>query len=66
MACLRLLIRDDDLRNAMGRQGRAYIRANYRWDIVLGKYDRLIASLPTSRPGGRHPRSGRRRGQKTA
>ncbi len=65
-ACLRLLIGDDDLRNAMGHQGRAYIRANYRWDIVLGKYDRLIASLPTSRPAGRHPRSGRRRGQRTA
>ena len=65
-ACLRLLIRDDDLRTAMGRQGRAYIRANYRWEIVLGKYDRLIASLPTSRPAGRPRRAGRRRGQKTA
>ncbi len=64
-ACLRLLIRDDDLRTAMGHQGRAYIRANYRWDIVLGKYDRLIASLPTSRPPGRQHGGGRRRGQKT-
>ena len=63
-ACLRLLIRDDDLRTAMGHQGRAYIRANYRWDIVLGKYDRLIASLPTSRPPGRQHGGGRRRGQK--
>ena len=65
-ACLRMLIRDDDLRTAMGHQGRAYIRANYRWEIVLGKYDRLIASLPTSRPAGRPRRAGRRRGQKTA
>ena len=63
-ACLRLLIRDDDLRTAMGHQGRAYIRANYRWEIVLGKYDRLIASLPTSRPAGRLRGGGRRR-QKT-
>ena len=77
-ACLRLLIRDDGLRTAMGRQGRAYIRANYRWEIVLGKYDRLIASLPRSRPAGRSRptgrsrpagrprRAGRRGGQKTA
>ncbi len=61
-ACLRLLVRDDDLRAAMGRQGRAYIRANYRWEVVLGKYDRLIAGLPSSRPAGRPPRAGRRRG----
>ena len=61
-ACLRLLVRDDDLRAALGRQGRAYIRANYRWDVVLGKYDRLIAGLPSSRPPGRPPRGGRRRG----
>lgn len=61
-ACLRLLVRDDDLRTAMGRQGRAYVRANYRWEVVLGKYDRLIAGLPSSRPPGRSPRAGRRRG----
>ena len=64
-ACLRLLVDDDGLRNAMGRQGRAYIRANYRWEVVLGKYDRLIAALPSSRPAGRSQRPGRRRGQKT-
>ena len=61
-ACLRLLVRDDDLRAALGRQGRAYVRANYRWEVVLGKYDRLIAGLPSSRPPGRPPRAGRRRG----
>ena len=61
-ACLRLLVRDDDLRTAMGRQGRAYVRANYRWEVVLGKYDRLIAGLPSSRPSGRSQRTGRRRG----
>ena len=64
-ACLRLLVRDDDLRTAMGHQGRAYVRANYRWEVVLGKYDRLIAGLPTSRPSGRSPRGGRRRGPRT-
>ena len=64
-ACLRLLVGDDDLRAAMGRQGRAYVRANYRWDVVLGKYDRLIAALPSSRPSGRAARGARRRGART-
>ena len=63
-ACLRLLVRDDRLRAALGRQGRAYVRAHYRWDVVLDKYDRLIAGLPASRPAGRPRRAGRR--QKTA
>ena len=68
LACLRLLIRDDDLRARMGRQGRAYVRTNYRWDVVLDKYDRLIAGLAASRPSrpaGRPRRAGgRRRPQK--
>jgi glycosyltransferase involved in cell wall biosynthesis len=42
---LKLLLADDRLRAAMGRNGRAYIKQNYRWDIIMGKYDRLIAKL---------------------
>jgi glycosyltransferase involved in cell wall biosynthesis len=42
---LKLLLADDRLRAAMGRNGRAYVKQNYRWDIVMGKYDRLIAKL---------------------
>jgi glycosyltransferase involved in cell wall biosynthesis len=42
---LKLLLADDRLRAAMGRNGRSYIKQNYRWDIVMGKYDRLIAKL---------------------
>jgi glycosyltransferase involved in cell wall biosynthesis len=42
---LKRLIADDRLRAAMGRNGREYIRRNYRWDIILGKYDRLIAGI---------------------
>ena len=36
----------------MGRQGRAYFERNYAWDVVMEKYDRLLASLagPSSRP----------------
>jgi glycosyltransferase involved in cell wall biosynthesis len=42
---LALLIRDDRLRRAMGRNGREYVRRNYRWDIVLGKYEKLFTAL---------------------
>ena len=42
---LTLLIADDRLRAAMGRSGREYVRRHYRWDVVLGKLDRLIARV---------------------
>jgi glycosyltransferase involved in cell wall biosynthesis len=47
--CLKLLIGDHHLRAAMGRNGRAYVRKNYRWDVILGKYDRMFARLKGSR-----------------
>ena len=43
--CLRLLLTDERLRAAMGRSGRDYVRRNYRWDVVLGKLDRMIARV---------------------
>ena len=42
---LKLLVADERLRAAMGRAGREYVRRNYRWDVVLGKLDRLIARV---------------------
>ena len=61
--CLRMLVHDAPLRAAMGRQGRDYVRTNYRWDAIIGKYDRLIAGLqsspPTSRGRRGRPRGGR-------
>ncbi len=42
---LKLLLADDRLRAAMGRNGRNYIKQNYRWDVILSKYDRLISRL---------------------
>jgi glycosyltransferase involved in cell wall biosynthesis len=47
--CLTLLIRDTRLRTALGRNGREYIRRNYRWDIVLGKYERIFAKVRNAR-----------------
>ena len=42
---LSLLMADARLRDAMGRNGRAYVQEHYRWDVILGKYDRLIGGL---------------------
>ena len=45
VACLKLLAADAGLREAMGRNGRGYVRRNYRWDVILGKYERMFARL---------------------
>ncbi len=42
---LSLLMADETLRAAMGRNGRAYVKEHYRWDVILGKYDRLVGGL---------------------
>jgi len=43
--CLNLLLADRRLRAVMGRQGREYVRRNYRWEVVLGKFDRMVAKI---------------------
>ena len=47
---LKLLMADHRLRAAMGRNGRQYVRQNYRWDVILGKYEKMFARLRTSKP----------------
>src|SRR5206468_11564312 len=47
--CLTLLVSDARLRAAMGRNGRDYVRRNYRWDVVLGKYERTFAKIRGAR-----------------
>ena len=47
---MRLLMADQRLRQALGRNGREYVRANYRWDVILAKYDRLIARIRVRQP----------------
>ena len=46
---LKLLVADDKLRAALGRNGADYIRQNYRWDVVLAKYERLFAKIRNAR-----------------
>jgi glycosyltransferase involved in cell wall biosynthesis len=47
--CLKLLVDDDRLRATLGRNGRDYVRTNYRWDVVLAKYERLFAKIRNAR-----------------
>lgn len=62
--CLKLLIGNEDLRRALGRNGQAYVGANYQWDVILAKYDRLIKGVNGARParprGSGRSRSGSR------
>lgn len=43
--CLRLLMADQRLRASLGRNGRDYVRQNYRWDVILSKYEKIFARL---------------------
>lgn len=45
---LKLLMRDTDLRAAMGRNGKLYVNRNYRWSNILRKYERLFTRLAGS------------------
>jgi len=44
-AALRLLLADSKLRKALGERGHAYVRENYSWPKVIGKYERLFRHL---------------------
>ena len=46
--CTHLLLADRDLRERMGRNGKTYVTANYAWNVIMAKYDKLIAALPTA------------------
>ena len=43
--CTKLMLADDRLRERMGRNGREYVKRNYRWDVIMSKYDKLIGAL---------------------
>lgn len=42
---LDLLVREMELRRALGEKGRQYVRENYHWGAVLGRYRRLIEAV---------------------
>ena len=42
---LKLLLRDPDLRAAMGRNGKQYVNRHYRWELIMSKYERLFTRV---------------------
>ena len=40
---LRLLMTNTRLRHRLGENGRTYVRQHFRWEAVLGRFDRLVA-----------------------
>jgi glycosyltransferase involved in cell wall biosynthesis len=43
--CLKLLMNDRRLRIAMGRNGRAYVKEHYRWDLVMTKIEQMVGKV---------------------
>jgi glycosyltransferase involved in cell wall biosynthesis len=50
---LKVLNADPRLRAKLGRNGRDYVRSNYRWDVILAKYERMFSRLKTTGPSRR-------------
>ncbi len=48
---LDLLVRDPGLRDALAANGRRYVDAEYRWDVVLDRWRALIATAGGGRRG---------------
>src|SRR3954451_8665634 len=47
--CLKLLVGDARLRQALGQNGREDLRRNYRGGVGLGKFERLFAKIRNAR-----------------
>ncbi len=45
LEALDLLVREEALREALGANGRAYVRERYRWDAVVERYRSLIEAV---------------------
>jgi glycosyltransferase involved in cell wall biosynthesis len=44
---LHVVMSNNRLREALGENGRRYVRQHYRWETVLGRFDRLVARVKT-------------------
>jgi glycosyltransferase involved in cell wall biosynthesis len=47
---MKLLMADKGLRTAMGGNGQHYVRQNYRWDVIIGKYEKMFSHLRGAKP----------------
>lgn len=44
-AALETLLRDSDIRRALGAQGRRFVEANYRWPLIMDGYSEVVSAL---------------------
>jgi glycosyltransferase involved in cell wall biosynthesis len=42
---MRIVISNERLREALGRNGRRYVQQHYRWDAVIGRFERLVGRI---------------------
>jgi glycosyltransferase involved in cell wall biosynthesis len=42
---MRLLMSDARLRQRLGESGRRYVKQHYRWDAVMGRFERLVSRV---------------------
>lgn len=47
---LKLLLDNPDLRAKMGRQGKAFVKAHYQWDVVMAKYRAILEMFTAPTP----------------
>ena len=40
-----MLTTNTRLREQLGENGRQYVRQHYRWDAVLGRFERLVSKV---------------------
>jgi glycosyltransferase involved in cell wall biosynthesis len=52
-AAMDLLVSEPGLADRLGRQGNAYFEANYAWDRVMEKYERLLATAAAGKAAAR-------------
>lgn len=43
--CLDFMINNKPLRNAMGKNGKAYVDKYYQWDVIIDKFTRFVDTL---------------------
>ncbi len=49
---IRLLAKDDSLRNRMGENGRNYVASRYSWNIIMSKYRGIFECVKVDSPEG--------------
>lgn len=49
VCALQMLMSNDALRDDLGRNGRRYVQEHFRWDAVIGRFERLLSKVKGSK-----------------